>query len=256
MKSNHDQTLNDFQRWQLAFLSRLNQRFEQAPAEEILGWAVNNFGDGLALSTAFGASGMVLMDLALQVDPAVDIFFIDTGYFFAETYDLITRAEERYGRTFRRVLPEQSVAEQEQRYGPTLYHQDPDLCCHVRKVLPLAEALAGRTGWMSALRRDQSASRANTPILRWNGLHAVVKIAPLARWTEAQVWAYIRRHDLPYNGLHDRNYPSIGCWPCTRPVDPQTEDLRAGRWAGTAKTECGLHWPTTGGRTERNPAHP
>ncbi len=235
-----DQT-NGVNAWQLAFLSRLNRRFEHRTAQEVVRWALTDFGDGLSISTAFGASGIALIHMALAVDPYVDIFYIDTGYFFPETYDLIRRAEERFGRSFRRIAPALSVEEQSQRYGPTLYAQDPDLCCRLRKVAPLDQALAGRTAWMAALRRDQSPTRADTPILRWDSRHHLVKIAPLARWTEADVWQYVRTHDLPYNDLHDRGYPSIGCWPCTRAVQPG-EDLRAGRWPGLAKLECGLHW--------------
>ncbi len=227
--------------WHTAFLDRLNRRFEEAPAQEILAWALETFADGLAISTAFGASGMVLIHMALALDPYVDIFYIDTGYFFPETYDLIHRAQAFFGRKFRRVTPRLGVVEQARRYGPDLYARDPDLCCRLRKVEPLARALAGRTAWMAALRRDQSPTRAGTPVLRWDARHHLVKIAPLVRWAEADVWRYIRDHNLPYNELHDRGYPSIGCRPCTRAVLPG-EDLRAGRWPGLAKTECGLHW--------------
>jgi len=166
---------------------------------------------------------------------------VDTGYFFPATLALIRRTEERYGRSLRRVTPAQTVVQHEADYGPTLYAQDPDLCCQMRKVLPMESALQESTAWVSALRRDQSPTRAQTPILRWSDRYGVVKIAPLARWSEEDVWRYIHRHNLPYNELHDHNYPSVGCWPCTRAVKPE-DDLRAGRWSGLTKTECGLHW--------------
>ncbi len=229
------------QAWHTALLDGLNRRFEDAPAQEIVAWALETLGDGLSISTAFGASGMVLIHMALSLDPYVDIFYIDTGYFFPETYALIHRAQAFFGRKFRRVSPQLSVVEQAHHFGPDLHQRDPDLCCHLRKVVPLDRALAGRTGWMAALRRDQAPTRANTPVLRWDTRHNLVKIAPLVRWTETDVWRYIHAHGLPYNELHDRGYPSIGCWPCTRAVQPG-EDLRAGRWPGRAKTECGLHW--------------
>ncbi len=232
-------TENDL--WQMTFLAHLNRRLEQAEPEQIIRWAFQDFGENLAIGTAFGASGMVLIDLALRIDPHVDIFYIDTGYFFAETLELIRRAEEHYGRSFRRVTPAQTLPEQDEAYGSDLYHKNPDLCCHLRKVLPMSQALRGRIAWMAALRRDQSPTRANTPILRWSRRYQLVKIAPLARWTEADVWRYIHTHKVPYNKLHDQQYPSIGCWPCTQPA-ASGESLRSGRWPGLDKTECGLHW--------------
>ena len=230
-----------FDTWQLVFFSRLNRRFEHAAAQDILRWAVTDFGPGLSIGTSFGSSGMVLIDIALRIDPDIDIFYIDTGYFFPETYDLIDRVQRYYQRTFRQVTPALTIEEQDAQEGPRLYTHNPDRCCHMRKVEPLANALRDSTAWVAALRRDQSSTRTTTPILRWNQRHGVVKIAPLAHWTEADVWSYLHSHNVPYNELHDQQYPSIGCWPCTRPVQPG-EDLRAGRWAGLTKTECGLHW--------------
>lgn len=219
----------------------LNGELENAPPQEILRWGIATYRSGFSIGTAFGASGMALIDMALDIDADVDIFYIDTGFFFTETLALIERVEQYYGRAFRSVTPDLSVDEQAAQHGPQLYRRNPDLCCHMRKVLPLKQALAGRTAWTTALRRDQSPSRANTPVVQWNERHSLVKIAPLATWTEADVWCYIHKHDVPYNELHDQNYPSIGCWPCTRAVQPG-EDLRAGRWPGRQKTECGLHW--------------
>ncbi|HXF63984.1 MAG TPA: phosphoadenylyl-sulfate reductase [Caldilineaceae bacterium] len=229
-----------FLQWSHLVFSRLNARLEHDSAETIIAWAVETFGTGLAVGTSFGASGIVLIDLVLRIQPDADIFYIDTGYFFPETQALIERVQQHYQRSLRRVLPAQTVEEQATQYGPALYQRDPDLCCYLRKVEPLQAALAGSTAWATAIRRDQADTRRRTPAVAWNERYNVVKVAPLVYWTEAEVWQYIHSHNLPYNELHDRHYPSIGCWPCTRPVQPG-EDLRAGRWQGLSKTECGLH---------------
>ncbi|MCB0188300.1 MAG: phosphoadenylyl-sulfate reductase [Caldilineaceae bacterium] len=231
----------DFLDWTRIVFGRLSHRFDHAATVDLLTWAVQTFGAGLSVGTSFGASGIVLMDLTLRVNPDVDVFYIDTGYFFPETLGLMKRLEAHYGRTFRRVSTQLSIAAQEKRLGPRLYESDPDLCCHVRKVLPVTQALVDSTAWMTAVRRDQAPSRRHTPLVQWNERHSVVKIAPLAQWSEGDIWTYIHEHHLPYNVLHDQNYPSIGCWPCTRAVQPG-EDLRAGRWAGANKIECGIHW--------------
>jgi phosphoadenosine phosphosulfate reductase len=236
---------SSFDSWQLVFFSRLNRRFEHASAEEILRWAIADFGAGLSIGTSFGANGMVMIDMALRIDPDVDIFYIDTGYFFPETYDLIDRAQRHYQRTFRRITPALSIEQHEESHG-RLYEIDPDRCCHLRKVEPLVNALHDSTAWVTALRRDQSKTRASTAVVRWNARHNVVKIAPLVHWSEREIWDYVDAHHVPYNALHEQSYPSIGCWPCTRAVAPG-EDPRAGRWAGMAKTECGLHWANGGG---------
>jgi len=230
----------DFLDWTNLGFAQLNQRFDRDEARAVLTWAIEIFGNGLSIGTSFGASGIVLMDLALQLNYDVDIFYIDTDYFFPETHTLIERLQMHYQRGFRVVKTNLTIAQQEKRYGPTLYRNDPNLCCHVRKVLPMSEALADSTAWATTLRHDQASTRANTPLVQWSTRYNVVKLAPLARWTETEIWQYIHEHGLPYNELHDRHYPSIGCWPCTKPVKPG-EDLRAGRWQGFNKTECGLH---------------
>jgi phosphoadenosine phosphosulfate reductase len=230
-----------FQDWTRLVFTRLSQRFEHGNGADLLDWAVETFGTGLTIGTGFGASGIVLMDMALRLNPDVDIFYIDTGYFFAETEFLIQRLEQHYQRALRRVSTEISIEQQAKRYGPELYTNDPNLCCHIRKVTPLKKALLDSTAWATALRHDQSSSRKDVRMVQWNDRYNVVKIAPLVHWTEADIWAYIHEHKLPYNTLHDQNYPSIGCWPCTQPVAPG-DDLRAGRWQGSTKKECGLHW--------------
>ncbi|MEX1019983.1 MAG: phosphoadenylyl-sulfate reductase [Litorilinea sp.] len=229
-----------FRDWTHLVFSRLNQQFEHGSAQDILGWALETFGRGLTLGTSFGTSGIVLMDVTLRLQPDVDIFYIDTGYFFPETHALIRRLEDHYQRPFRRVSTNLSVEEQTHQHGPRLYNRDPDLCCQLRKVAPLQTALTDSTAWATALRRDQSASRARTPAVVWNERYNMVKLSPLIHWTEGDIWDYVQQHNLPYNRLHDQNYPSVGCWPCTRAVQPG-EELRAGRWSGLDKTECGLH---------------
>jgi phosphoadenosine phosphosulfate reductase len=229
-----------FDTWQPDAINHFNRRLEESSAEEILAWAIEQFGEGFSIGSAFGASGMALIDIAMRINPDVDIFYIDTDYFFPETLALIERAQRHYNRPFRRVTTDISIAEQERTHGPDLYRSNPDKCCSIRKVVPMGKALLGSTAWVSALRRDQSPTRAGTPVLRWNDKYEVVKVSPLVKWTEADVWAYIHTHDVPYNELHERNYPSIGCWPCTQAVQPGG-DLRAGRWVGLSKLECGLH---------------
>jgi phosphoadenosine phosphosulfate reductase len=216
-------------------------RLQGASPQEILMWALDTFGSGLTIGTGFGVSGMALIDMALRLQPDADIFYIDTDFFFPETLALVEEAQRYFGRTFRRISPELSVEEQEARYGPRLYHHNPNLCCHLRKVKPLQEALRGRTAWVTALRRDQSPSRAQTPVVRWNQRYGLAKVSPLAGWTEDEVWHYVRANRVPYNELLNRDYGSVGCWPCTRAVQPG-ESPRAGRWPATDKTECGLHW--------------
>ncbi len=234
---------DEFLDWTRIVFGRLSNRFDHAATTDLLAWAVQTFSNGLSVGTSFGASGLVLMDLTLQIHPDVDVFYIDTGYFFPETLQLMKRLEDHYQRNFRRVSTQTTIAEQEKRFGPKLYENDPDLCCHVRKVQPMTSALVDSTAWVTAVRRDQAPSRRNTPLVQWSERHNVVKIAPLAAWTESDIWDYIEEHNLPYNELHDQNYPSIGCWPCTRAVQPG-EDIRAGRWAGANKIECGIHWDT------------
>jgi phosphoadenosine phosphosulfate reductase len=230
----------NFHDWTRLVFGRLNRRYDHSDGIDLLSWASETFGSGLSIGTGLGASGIVLMDMALRINPEVDIFYIDTDYFFPETYHLIQRLEQHYQRGLRRVSPDLTIAQQEKRFGPKLYTNDPNLCCQVRKVAPLKKALAHSTAWVTALRHDQSSTRKEVRMVQWNERYNLVKIAPLVHWTEGDIWEYIHDHQLPYNPLHDRNYPSIGCWPCTKAVEGG-DDLRAGRWQGFNKTECGLH---------------
>jgi phosphoadenosine phosphosulfate reductase len=208
--------------------------------QEVLRWAVDTFGPRLTMATAFGAEGCCLIHMFAEIDPTVRIFNLDTGYQFPETLELRERIKERYGIEVEMVRPELSVAEYEAEHGGPLYHLRPDQCCHDRKMVPLRRAVAGYEAWVSAIRRDQTLDRGRAAVVQWDAKFNLVKVNPLLNWTRKNVWDFIVKNDVPYNPLHDRGYPSIGCRPCTRPV-ADGEDERAGRWAGTAKKECGLH---------------
>jgi phosphoadenosine phosphosulfate reductase len=221
-------------------LASANAELTGQPPEVILRWAVRQFHPRLTMATAFGAEGCCLIHLLADIQPAVRVFNLDTGYQFPETLELRERIKDRYGIAVEFVRPEQSVAEYEALHNGPLYVFEPDRCCHDRKVVPLRKALVGYDAWVSAIRRDQTEHRAAAGAVQWDAKFGLHKVNPLLTWTRKEVWAFIARHDVPYNPLHDRNYPSIGCWPCTRAV-ADGEDERAGRWSGTAKKECGLH---------------
>jgi phosphoadenosine phosphosulfate reductase len=207
---------------------------------QVLHWAFQTFGDAVAISSAFGAEGMVVIDVASRLRENFRLFTLDTEFLFPETYNLMDRVEQKYGITIERVLPLLSPEEQERALGSALWQRDPDRCCNTRKVEPLRRKLGELQAWITSIRRDQTAARASTGKIEWDEKFGRVKINPLADWSSKQVWQYIREHDIPYNALHDRSYPSIGCTHCTRAVRAG-ENPRAGRWAGYSKTECGLH---------------
>jgi len=208
--------------------------------ERVLEWAFDTFGEGVAISSAFGAEGMALIDIASRVRHNFRLFTLDTEFLFPETYNLMDQVEQRYGITIERVYPLNSPEEQERVHGPALWQRNPDQCCNLRKVEPLRRKLGELQAWITSIRRDQTATRAGAGKIEWDQKFGLVKINPIVDWSSKQVWQYIREHDVPYNDLHERNYPSIGCTHCTRAVRPG-EDPRAGRWAGLSKTECGLH---------------
>jgi len=208
--------------------------------ERVLAWAFDTFGAAVAISSAFGVEGMALIDMASRARQSFRLFTLDTEFLFPETYNLMDQVEQRYGITVERVYPLISPEEQERVHGPALWQTNPDQCCDLRKVEPLRRKLDGLRAWITSIRRDQTASRANAGKIEWDRQFGLVKINPIADWSSRQVWQYIREHDVPYNPLHARNYPSIGCTHCTRAVRPG-EDPRAGRWSGSSKTECGLH---------------
>jgi phosphoadenosine phosphosulfate reductase len=217
---------------------------ERWKPEQVLAWAFQTYGDNIAMATGFGVEGMALLDIAFRVNPDVKVFTGDTEFLFPETYDLIDRVEARYGTKVERLYSELTPEEQERAYGKALWARDPDQCCSLRKVEPLRRKLASLDAWVTAIRRDQTSERAGVQKVDWDEKFNLVKISPLADWTRESIWSYVVKHDVPYNPLHDRNYPSIGCTHCTRAVQPG-EDPRAGRWAGFRKTECGLHSPSS-----------
>jgi phosphoadenosine phosphosulfate reductase len=221
-------------------LAEVNRRLGGATPREILRWGVETYFPRLTMATAFGPEGCVILHLLAEIEPRVRVFNLDTGYQFPETLRLRDQIAERYGIEVEFIRPETTVAEYEAENGGPIYGSDPDRCCRDRKLVPLRRAVAGYDAWISAIRSDQSTHRARADVVGWDAKFGLVKINPLLRWTQRDVWAFVVTHKVPYNPLHDRGYPSIGCWPCTRPVTPG-QDERAGRWAGQAKTECGLH---------------
>jgi phosphoadenosine phosphosulfate reductase len=226
-----------------ADLERIKIQAESWSPERVLSWAFAEYGDDVAVATGLGVEGMVLVDIASHINPDLKVFTGDTEFLFAETYDLIDRVEEKYGIKVERLYSELTPEDQERTYGRALWATDPDQCCSLRKVEPLRRKLATLDAWMTAIRRDQTAERKGIRKIDWDTKFNLVKISPLADWTSKMVWNYVVKHDVPYNPLHDRNFPSIGCTHCTRAVKPG-EDPRAGRWSGFRKTECGLHTAT------------
>ena len=221
-------------------LRMISDEFETAAPEIILRWAVEEFGRDIALATGFGAEGCVLVAMLSAISPGTRIFYLDTDLLFAETYALRDTLEVRYGVRFERRATRLSLSDQAQQFGDRLWERQHDLCCNLRKVEPLREMLGGLRGWVTAIRRDQSPARAGIGIVEWDEKFGLIKINPLAAWSTRDVWRYIARNDVPYNRLHDQSYPSIGCRPCTTPV--QIDEMpRAGRWRGTVKVECGIH---------------
>jgi phosphoadenosine phosphosulfate reductase len=208
---------------------------------DILKWAYKDYGEEIVYSCSFGAEGIVLIDLINKVNKNAKIIFLDTGLHLPETYELIEKVKNRYpSLQINMVKPKVSLDEQTKWYGEELWNHTPNLCCHLRKVVPMKEALQYSKAWISGLRRDQSPSRSKTQYINKDEKFHKIKICPLIHWSWEDVMTYIQLNNLPYNPLHDRGYPSIGCFPCTKPVT-ETGDSRSGRWAGQSKTECGLH---------------
>jgi phosphoadenosine phosphosulfate reductase len=227
---------------ELRLVQQANASLANASPEAILRWTVDHF-PRVGMTCSFSGTGIILAHLVAVHGLPIRVFFLDTGFHFPETLQAEQSFAQRYGLSVEVIRPSLSVEEQNATYGPELYRRDPDLCCHLRKVLPMQSVLDQLDAWVSGLRRDQSPARASTEVAELHTLpdgRVVVKVHPLAGWTRSQAWKYILDHDLPYNVLHDRGYPSIGCWPCTQPADPNGPE-RSGRWLGTTKTECGLH---------------
>ncbi|HEU4705706.1 MAG TPA: phosphoadenylyl-sulfate reductase [Solirubrobacterales bacterium] len=212
---------------------------ERSSAQEALEWMFENFGEGHYIACSFQKTSSVTAHLATTVNPEARFFYLDTEVLFEESYETRDRLAEALGIEFDR-FHNLTLEEQEAEHGPELWNRDPDACCALRKVEPMRRALSSVDCWVAGVRRADSSTRSKTPKFAWDKRFNLWKLNPLADWTERDVWNYIREHHLPYNPLHDRGYPSIGCTHCTKPVEPGG-DLRDGRWSGLAKTECGIN---------------
>ncbi len=230
-------------------ISEADRRLEGADPRETITWAAETYGEGLALSASFGGGeGMALLDMISKITNKVTVLTIDTGFIFKETAEFREEVMRRYKLPVEVLRPALSVEEQVARYGEQMRTCTPDLCCQVRKIEPLRRALERYDAWMTGIRRVQTLQRAETRVVAWEERYGAAKIAPLAHWTDEQVWDYVREHDVPVNPLLHKGYKSIGCEPQTRPVHDD-EDPRSGRWSGLEKTECGIHF--AGGEARR-----
>jgi phosphoadenosine phosphosulfate reductase len=225
-----------------ADVDSLAEEFEARSAEDLLAWAADRFDGRIVLTCSWQRQSSVLVHMLSALGAQVRIVELDTGLLFPESHATRDRLVERYGLRVERIAPERTVAEQERDEGPRLWERDPDRCCALRKVAPLARALEGMDAWITGVRRVQSAARAGARKIEYDASRDIVRLLPLADWTDEDVTGYLYAHDVPYNPLHDLGYPSFGCMPCTRAVGPGV-DPRAGRWAGRDKDECGLHLP-------------
>lgn len=226
-----------------AELKRASDAFESQQPQDVLTEAIKRFAPKIIVACSFGAEDVVLVDMVHRIDPSIPLFYLDTDFLFPETYATRDRIIQQYALQPAQVIQVQSLLTPDQQaaqHGPTLWSTEPDRCCQLRKVEPLTRVLKGYDAWITGIRRDQSPMRANAGLIEWDSKFQLVKVNPLARWTWADVWTYIKVYEVPYNPLHDQNYPSIGCTHCTAPVAPG-EDPRAGRWKTFTKTECGLH---------------
>jgi len=221
-----------------AIVSHVGAELELAPAEDIIEWAVATFGSRFCVTSSMADA--VLSHLASRVAPGIDVLFLDTGYHFAETIGTRDAVDATLPVNVVTLEPRQTVAEQDASYGKDLFARDPDLCCKLRKVEPLERGLAAYDAWATGLRRAETHDRVIAPVVGWDEAKQKVKVSPLARWSDDDVARYVDEHGVLINPLQYDGYPSIGCWPCTRRV-AQGADPRSGRWAGTAKTECGIH---------------
>jgi phosphoadenosine phosphosulfate reductase len=228
-----------------ADVEQLADEFETRSSRELLAWAVERFEGRIMLTCSWQMQSSVLIDMLHQLGADIRVVELDTGLLFPETYETRERLVARYHLDLERIDPRRTVEEQAVSEGPELWRRDPDRCCALRKVEPLERALVGMDAWITGIRRAQSVTRRDAKVLELDA-RGVVKVQPLAGWTDEDVKGYLFAHDVPYNPLHDRGFPSIGCTPCTRAIRPG-EDSRAGRWADAEKTECGLHLPASGG---------
>ena len=222
-----------------------NAPADDTPADQVIEWAARTYaGQKIAATTGFGMEGCALLDLINEAGLSIPVIWLDTGFLFEETHELRRRLEKRYPRlSFERHAFDLTPTEQSIALGPRLWERDPDRCCGLRKVVPMRRAMTDVDVWLTALRRGQSPERAKLPVVSRDGQHDVWKVCPLLTWSRPQIWQYVRDHDVPYNVLHEREYPTVGCTHCTRSVPGSRPDSysREGRWQNTAKTECGLH---------------
>ncbi|WP_454064726.1 phosphoadenylyl-sulfate reductase [Candidatus Nitrospira salsa] len=224
-------------------LHTINQKLETQPPQEILTYAFEEYAPHIILACSFGAEDVVLADMIFRCYPGATLFYLDTDFLFPETHQVRDRIVQKYQLKSDQVIQVKSLITpdaQATTYGEALWTKHPDQCCQLRKIEPLNRVLKNYTAWITGIRRDQSPTRANTGIMEWDKSFQLIKMNPLATWTWEQVWTYIHANDVPYNVLHEQNYPSIGCTHCTSPVMPG-DDPRSGRWKNFAKTECGLH---------------
>ncbi|HZE40966.1 MAG TPA: phosphoadenylyl-sulfate reductase [Stackebrandtia sp.] len=217
---------------------RAGRELDHASAERVIEWSLEEFGERFCVTSSFADA--VLVHLVSTVAPGVDVVFLDTGLHFPETLDVRERVRRGLPVHVKSVSPKQTVGRQDGDFGPRLWERSPDECCQLRKVAPLAEALEPYDAWATGLRRDESPSRADTRVVDFDASRKKVKVAPIARWTAADVDAYVAANDIPVNDLLSNGYGSVGCWPCTRRTAPG-EDPRSGRWAMFEKSECGIH---------------
>ncbi|GGB31500.1 phosphoadenylyl-sulfate reductase [Virgibacillus dakarensis] len=228
-----------YDNWNDQVQAKLNARLKDFM--DVIKWAFQVYEDKILYSCSFGAEGIVLIDLIAKVNPCATIVFLDTGLHFPETYSLIEEVKQKYPNlNIKMVKPSLTVEEQAAEYGNKLWERHPNLCCHIRKIQPLARELSRVDAWISGLRREQSIGRRNIAYINKDDRFKSIKICPLIHWKWDDVWEYIKLNNLPYNKLHDNNYPSIGCEMCTLPVK-DGRDARSGRWANFQKSECGLH---------------
>jgi len=224
-------------------LKALAAEFEHKAPQDLLTYALRRYHPKIILACSFGAEDVVLVDMIHRINATVPLFYLDTEFLFPETYAVRDRIMAKYGFGADQVIQVKSrltPAEQAAQHGDALWSKDPDSCCRLRKIEPLTRLLEGYQAWVTGIRRDQAPTRANAGLIEWDAKFGLAKVNPLAKWTAEEVWTYIKIHDVPYNSLHDHNYPSIGCTHCTAPVMPG-QDPRSGRWQNFAKTECGLH---------------
>jgi phosphoadenosine phosphosulfate reductase len=214
------------------------ERLEGAPAQDVIRWAAETFGDRICITSSM--TDALIIHLASQVRPGIDVVFLDTGYHFAETIGTRDAVSVVYPVNVINVTPAQTVAEQDEEMGPRLYSRNPDLCCYLRKVVPLEKALGPYDAWITGVRREETDARSDTRVVQWDSRREMVKVNPIVDWTADQVDAYIAENGVLVNPLVSEGYPSIGCATCTSRVMPGA-DARSGRWAGTGKTECGIH---------------